>query len=357
MTPRFYVLFWVCIALALVVLLTVLGGILLPFVLGAAIAYLLDPIADRLERLGIPRLWAALLILSAFALVMVVMLLTLAPPLLDQIVGFAGQLPEYLKTLRQMIIDIGERWGQGASQTDIGLEAAVTQLAESTPKLVGQVLASLWSGGLALVNFLALFFVTPIVAFYLLRDWDRMLTRVDSWLPRQHAPTVRMLAREIDDVISGFVRGQVLVLVLLSIMYVSGLILIGLKFGLLIGLGAGLVSFVPYVGPLVGYLIGGTAAVVQFWPDWIPIVAVLGVFLVGQLIEGNILSPLIVGDRVHLHPVWLIFALFAFGYLFGFIGLVLAVPLAAAIGVLVRFGLRRYLESPLYSGVKADGSG
>lgn len=204
---------------------------------------------------------------------------------------------------------------------------------------------------MALVNTVALLLVTPVVAFYLLLDWDRMLDHVDNWLPRDHADTIRGLAREIDGVLSGFVRGQVTVLMLLGLMYVIGLTLIGLNFGLLIGVTAGLISFIPYVGPLIGFLVGGTVAVVQFGSDWLPIIGVLGVFLVGQVIEGNVLSPLIVGDRVGLHPVWLMFSLFVFAYLFGFVGMLVAVPAAAAIGVLVRFALQQYLASPLYHGI------
>ncbi len=355
MTARRYALFWVGLAVLLLLLLILLGGILLPFLLGALIAYLLDPVADRLEQVGISRLWAAVLILTVFALILILFLLLVVPILIDQAVQLASALPNWLSTLRQVITDIGEKWGERATQTDVGLESAVRQLATGAPQVLGGVLSSLWSGGLALVNFLALFLVTPVVAFYMLRDWDGMIARIDSWLPREQAPTVRMLAREIDEVISGFVRGQILVLLLLSAMYVAGLVLIGLNFGLLIGLCAGLVSFVPYVGPMVGYLVGGTAALVQFWPNWTLIAAVLGVFVVGQIVEGNVLSPAIVGDKVHLHPVWVIFALFAFGYLFGFVGLVIAVPLAAAIGVLVRFGLHSYLQSPFYSGSETGG--
>lgn len=354
MTSRQHALFWIGCALILLALLVLLDRILLPFVLGAAIAYLLDPLADRLERRGFSRLWATLVILTIFTLALILVLVLVVPLLIGQAVSLVGELPSYLQTLRNVITDIGERWGERAAETDIGLQGAVTQLANNAPRLVAQLLSSLWSGGLAFFNFLALIFVTPIVSFYLLRDWDRMIKRIDSWLPREQASTIRALAREMDEVISGFVRGQILVLILLSVIYVVGLVLIGLNFGLLIGLGAGLVSFVPYLGPLVGYVVGGVVAVVQFWPEWGWILAVLGVFAVGQVIEGNILSPMILGDKVHLHPVWLIFALFAFAYLFGFVGLVLAVPVAAAIGVLVRFALHRYLQSSLYNGGEPD---
>jgi predicted PurR-regulated permease PerM len=207
-----------------------------------------------------------------------------------------------------------------------------------------------WSGGLAVVNFFALIVITPVVTFYLLLDWDRMMKHISDWLPRDHADAIHQIGRDINDVMSGFVRGQVTVLVTLGVFYVIGLTLIGLNFGLLIGLGAGLVSFVPFVGPAVGLVVGGAVAVVQFWPEWHLVAAVLSVFMIGQLIEGNVLSPMIIGDRVRLHPVWLIFALFVFSYLFGFLGLLLAVPAAAAIGVLVRFGLQAYMKSPLYLG-------
>ncbi|MDH3580779.1 MAG: AI-2E family transporter, partial [Hyphomicrobiales bacterium] len=194
------------------------------------------------------------------------------------------------------------------------------------------------------------FLVTPVVTFYLLLDWDRMVANIDHWLPRDHAETIRGLAREIDEVLSGFVRGQLTVMVLLGVMYVVGLKALGLNFGLLIGVGAALVSFIPYVGPVFGLVVGGTVAVVQFGGDWVSIMGVLAVFLVAQLVEGNLLSPLIIGDRVKLHPVWLILSLFVFAFLFGFVGMLLAVPAAAAIGVLVRFAMHQYQESPLYYG-------
>jgi predicted PurR-regulated permease PerM len=219
---------------------------------------------------------------------------------------------------------------------------------------VTTVLGSVWSGGLAILNVLSLFVVTPVVAFYLLYDWDRMVAKADALLPRQYADTLRMLVGEMSDTVAGFVRGQGLLCLFLGVFYALGLALIGLDFGLLIGLGAGLISFIPYVGSILGFVVAITVALVQFWPDWIWIVATAAVFAIGQFIEGNILQPKLVGERVGLHPVWLIFALVAFGYFFGFVGLLIAVPVSAAIGVLVRFAIRRYEASPLYSG---DGSG
>jgi predicted PurR-regulated permease PerM len=211
-------------------------------------------------------------------------------------------------------------------------------------------LRSLWSGGQALISIISLLVVTPIVAFYLLYDWNRMVAVVDSWVPLPHRPRVRALAREIDDAIAGFVRGQAGVCLILGSFYAAALTTTGLNFGLLIGLVSGFISFIPYVGSMTGLVLATGVAIAQFFPAWGPILTIMGIFIIGQIIEGYILAPKLVGESVGLHPVWLMFALFAFGYLFGFVGLLLAVPLAAAIGVLTRFALRQYLASPLYTG-------
>ncbi len=195
--------------------------------------------------------------------------------------------------------------------------------------------------------------VTPVVAFYLLVDWDRMVATVDGWLPLQHRETVRALARDINAAIAGFVRGQATVCIILGTFYAVGLSLVGLSFGALIGMSAGILSFIPYVGSLTGLLLSTGVAVAQFWPEWTWVVATVAIFAFGQFVEGNILSPKLVGRSVGLHPVWLMFALLAFGSLFGFVGLLLAVPLAAAIGVIARHGLRRYMASALYHGGQA----
>jgi predicted PurR-regulated permease PerM len=192
--------------------------------------------------------------------------------------------------------------------------------------------------------------VTPVVAFYLLVDWDRMVRTVDGWLPPRNRDTIRRLAREIDLAMAGFVRGQSLVCLILGTFYAVALMLIGLNFGPLIGIISGLLTFIPYVGSLTGFVLSVGVALVQFWPDWTMILATVAIFVFGQFVEGNFLSPKLVGASVGLHPVWLMFALLAFGSLFGFVGLLLAVPLAAAAGVLARFALQRYLESPLYHG-------
>ena len=215
-------------------------------------------------------------------------------------------------------------------------------------------LRSLWSGGRALVSLFSLVVVTPVVAFYLIYDWHRMIRNVDSWIPIQYRDTVRELAREVDAAIAGFVRGQTAVCLILGSFYAVALTLTGLNFGLLIGLISGLITFIPYVGSMTGLVLALGVAVAQFWPAYGLILIVLGIFLVGQFVEGNVLAPKLVGESVGIHPVWLIFALLAFGYLFGFVGLLVAVPLAATIGVLTRFALRHYLQSSLYTGEEAD---
>jgi predicted PurR-regulated permease PerM len=344
-------LIWVGGFAILIALLWLLHGILLPFVVGFAVAYLLDPLADRLARAGVGRTAASILILLLFVLVVVIAVAALAPLLVEQFEAFMANLPGYVDRIQQIITGPGLGW----LRTLIGdrlpsVQGSVGGLVSQGASWIGNFLTGLWAGGATLLSVVSLLVVTPVVAFYMLVDWDRMVATIDSWLPRNNRNTIRTLAREINATVAGYVRGQATVCLLLGLFYAVGLSLVGLNFGLLIGLGAGFVSFIPYVGSFAGLLVAGGVAVVQFWPDYPWILAVIGIFVVGQFIEGNFLSPNLVGRSVGLHPVWLMFALFAFGSLFGFVGLLLAVPLAAAIGVLVRFALGRYLESPLYTG-------
>lgn len=342
-------LFWVLfIALALFAM-VYLRAILLPFVAGAAIAYVLDPIASYLERLGLPRVVGSLFILIIFGILLFFLLVTVAPYLVRELRDFALALPMHMENLRALISGYYKDWfGKELTEIELGFEEALRRFADSSSLKLGAFLRHLWDGSLALVNMVALFVVTPVVAFYLLMDWPKIIAKVDSWVPRQHVETVRGLATQIDRTLNGFMRGQVTVCLLLAAFYSIGLMTVGLKHGFLIGVTAGLLSFIPYVGSLTGLLLAGGMALSQFWPEWLPIIMVLGVFFAGQLIEGNVLQPKIVGDQVNLHPVWLIFALFVFGYLMGFVGMLVAVPLAATIGVLVRFGLSQYLESEIY---------
>ena len=346
--------FWLIAITIFVVLLYVLRPILLPFVMGLAIAYFLDPVADWLERLKVPRLAATVIILGVFALVFVLFLLLLLPALGSQIAGFAERLPGYLTKLVQLVDTSGPDWlKEWISSNKASIEQQLTSFARDLAGWIAVVLQQIWSGSMAVLNVVSLLIVTPVVAFYMLNDWDRMIAVVDRWMPRDHAGVLRDLARQIDDALAGFVRGQGSVCLILGLFYAVSLTIVGLNFGMLIGLISGLISFIPYVGSIIGFVIAGGVALVQFPPDWISVGLVLGLFVAGQFVEGNFLSPKLVGDRVGLHPVWLMFALFAFGYLFGFVGLLLAVPLASAIGVLLRFAIRSYMVSTLYLGTDA----
>ena len=348
---RRQIMFWSLAGLTAIALLVVFSSILLPFVFGMCIAYFLDPVADWLERRGLSRMMASVVILILFVVCFAGVILIVVPVVGGQIGSFLERLPEYLDKLQALAARA--RSGPLAwmfSGDEQSMRDDFGKLVSQGSTFLASFVGSLWTSSLAVVNFLSIFVVTPVVAFYLLLDWDRMIDKIDSWTPRQHVDTVRRLAREIDRAVAGFIRGQGSLCLILGSYYAIGLSLIGLNFGLLIGLFAGLISFIPYVGSTIGLVLAVGVALVQFWPDWGWIVATVAVFLTGQFIEGNILQPKLVGASVGLHPVWLMFALFAFGALFGFVGLLIAVPAAAAIGVLVRFAITQYLQSELYFG-------
>lgn len=347
--------FWLIVAALLALFIYVFSEILLPFVAGMVLAYFLDPVADRLERAGLSRVWATIFILFAFVVVLTVGFIILIPILTSQLTDFVARLPDYLSRLQALITGfdptwVEQRFGVNAADLRDGLNSVLA----SGVGFMTTIFQSIWNSGMALFNIAGLLVVTPVVAFYMLLDWDRMVETVDRWVPRDHVQTVRQIATDINMATAGFVRGQGTLCLVLGVMYAVGLTAVGLNFGILIGLFAGLISFVPYVGSLVGLILSLGVAFVQFWPNWPMIAAVAGVFFLGQFIEGNILQPRLVGKSVGLHPVWLMFALFAFGALFGFVGLLIAVPAAAAIAVLVRFAISRYLDSPLYRGHRED---
>ncbi|HEY7297394.1 MAG TPA: AI-2E family transporter [Xanthobacteraceae bacterium] len=345
------IVFWIAALAAGIAVVVLLRGVLLPFVTGIALAYLLNPVAGRIERLGISRVLATLaIIITVAAAIAVIMILTL-PTLAREISYFVESLPLYLRKLEALSTDPSRPWlskviGEGMRET----ERSVNELSTLASSSLDSFLHSLWSGGEALISFLSLAVVAPIVACYLIYDWDRMIATIDHWVPPARRETVRGLAAEIDKTISGFVRGQSLLCLVLAAFYASVLWLIGLNHAVLIGIASGLLSFIPYLGSLSGLVISLCVATAQFWPDWKWILLVLAVFFVGQSLADYILAPYLVGRRVHLNPVWMMFALFSFGYLFGFVGLLIAGPLAAAIGVLMRFALRQYYASPLYAG-------
>ncbi len=325
------------------------ASILLPFVMAAGIAYFLDPPTTRLTRAGMPRGLAALLMVVALVAAGLMFALLLYPLLLAQVGILIGRVPTYVYSVRlwagEVISHLQERLG--SDFVDEKLRDLVGGQAGAMLAFLAAALSRIVGGGFALFNVLSLVVVTPVVAFYLLRDWRRAVARVDSWLPRRYAGVLRAQAREVDRILSAWLRGQALCCVVLAVFYAVALSAVGLDLGLIVGISAGLLSFIPYVGSITGGVASIGLAFAQF-PNWTGVATVAGVFVVGQILEGYVIYPRFLGDRVELHAVWVIFALFAGGAAFGFLGVLLAVPVTAAIGVLLRFWLRRYLQSPLY---------
>jgi len=350
MSPERRLGLWLLVLVGAGVLIYLLRGALLPFVAGMAVGYLLDPLADRLEALKCPRGLAAAVILGAFFVGVVAILVVLAPVLQVQVAGFVARVPAYAESLQALAEPMIAQFKARLTEAQMDqLREAAGGYAGDVVGWLGGLVGGLFSGGLAVFSVLSLVVIMPVVAFYLLRDWDRIIASLDALLPLGAAETVREQVREIDTRLSGFVRGQAIVCLVLGTWYAVGLSLVGLDFGLLVGLGAGLISFIPYFGTAVGLGVGVGLALAQF-SEWLPIALVAAVFVSGQVLEGFVLTPNLVGERVGLHPIWVLFALMAGGGLMGFTGVVLAVPAAAAIGVVVRFGVERYLQSPLYRG-------
>jgi len=352
LSPQQQVRYWGIAAAVVIAFLWLMGNTLLPFIIGAAIAYLLNPLARRLVQAGVPRTLATALITGGAVLLLVLLGLVVVPFLAGQVTALIDALPGLVNHLRTQL---DQRYpglfaeGSAVRTSLAGMEDA---LREGGLKVVTSVLSS----SLALIDFVLVVVLAPVVAFYLLMDWDRLMDSIDDLLPREHAPVVRRLASQVDEVLSGFVRGQMSICALLGTFYALGLAVIGLQFGVVVGLLAGLVSFIPFVGSILGGLLSLGLALFQFWGEWGYVAAVGVVFVAGQTVEGNVLTPMILGDKIKLHPVWLIFALSAFGALLGFPGLLIAVPAAAVIGVLIRFAVAQYKSGRLYAG-SAPGTG
>lgn len=339
--------YWGVAAIAFAVVLWFLGDVLLPFVLGGAIAYFLDPVADRLERLGLSRVAATFLITVVGILAFVILLLLVIPALIDQAVDLFNVAPTLFGNLRDFLI---ARFPE-VMDTESPLRQSLISVGETIQSRGGELLNTVLSSAAGFINIVMLFVIVPVVAVYLLLDWDNMVARIDELLPRDHAPTIRKLAADIDKTLASFIRGMGTVCIILGTYYAVALMVIGLQFGLVVGFIAGLVTFIPYLGALIGGALAIGLALFQFWGDWLSIGLVAGVFVLGQVIEGNVLTPKLVGSSVGLHPVWLILALSIFGTLFGFVGMLVAVPVAAAIGVIMRFAADQYLHSRLYRGL------
>lgn len=342
--------FWVFVTAVTVLLIWLLKDVLPPFVIGLGIAYLLNPSVTKMTNQGIPRGVSTLIVLLSFVLVVAGIIMALSPIISKQIVEFFSDLPTYYQSvktwLHPYIQSIYRRLN--ADQVEQIKQAAGSNVTTVLQGAQG-VLVGVWNKGMAFIDIATFMVITPVVAFYCLRDWPRLTRRIDSLWPRDYAPKLRIIFSEFDDRLAGFIRGQTLVCCFLGVFYAVGLTLMGLKFGLAIGFIAGILSFIPYVGSTFGLFASVGVAIAQYNNLPMPLVA-LGIFMLGQFIEGNFLAPKLVGERVGLHAVWVIFALLAGGKLFGFTGLLLAVPVAAMIGVLVRHALKWYEASELYSG-------
>ncbi|MDF2140270.1 AI-2E family transporter [Paenirhodobacter sp. CAU 1674] len=345
---RQQVTYWGVAAVGLAAVLWGLGDVILPFLVGGAIAYFMDPVADRLERMGLSRVSATATIALIATLGFVVIGLAVLPMMIRQLSQLVATAPEIAQRLQSFLTTTFPSLMEPGSVINETLAAA----GEAVKARGGELASTLLSSAMGVVNFVVFIVVVPVVAFYMLLDWDRMVAKIDSWLPRDHVDTVRHLARSIDRVLSGFVRGQVSVCLILGTFYSIALMLAGLNFGLIAGAIAGGLTFIPYVGALVGGVLAIGLALFQFWGDWVSIGIVAAIFAAGQFLEGNIITPKLVGSSVGLHPLWLIFALSAFGTLFGFVGMLVAVPVAAVIGVLTRFALDHYLAGRLYKGLE-----
>lgn len=348
--------FWAGVVVAIIALIYLFQAVLLPFVAGILLAYLLDPPVNRLTKLGLGRGWATLAVLLVFTILLAGVVLLVVPMLQQQITDLITKMPDLIAALRERFGGLLDLMRTRVSPQDMEkIQDAVGGHAGDILSMIPAFLGGLLTKGLALFNILSLIFITPIVAFYMMRDWPMIVATVDGWLPKRQAPTVRRLFVEMDQKLSGYIRGVSMICIILAVFYGTALSAVGLDFGLVVGLLAGLMAFIPFVGAIFGFVISVGLAFAQF-SEWTPILLVAGIFLLGQAAEGNLLQPLLVGRQVNLHAVWIIFALLAGGAVFGFLGVLLAVPFAVIIAVLVRFAIEQYRESQLYLGESPPGS-
>lgn len=343
--------YWGIAALVFLALLWVIGDVLLPFLVGGAIAYFLDPVVTRLQNLGLSRAIATTLITLVAVVALVLLVVWIIPRLSNQLTALVRAAPDIAQQLEAFLL---EQFPDLTDSTST-IRKTLSSLGDTIQKLGTNLASSLLLSAKGIVSTAIFIVIAPVVAFYLLLDWWNMMARIDKLLPRQYAPVIRHLARDVDRVLAGFVRGQVMVCLILGTFYAVALMLAGLQFGMIIGAIAGAVTFIPYVGTVVGGTLAIGLALFQYWGDWLHIGIIAAIFVFGQFVEGNILTPKLMGRSVGLHPVWLLLALYVFGSLFGFTGMLVAVPLAAVIGVLARFAVEKYEQSELYSGGHSGG--
>lgn len=341
--------FWAAALVVFGLLLWLLKGVLLPFIIGMAVAYFLDPVTRRLERAGMNRTMATSIVLLSFVAVFALGVALAFPVLQGQFIAFAEAFPAYIEKVKVMTAPwIEKAQAHLMSVQPEKMQQQAGSVAGAAFGWATGALKKIWDGGVAIFDILSILLIAPVVSFYMLRDWPMMVSKVDSWLPRAQANTIRDLIRQMDAALSGFVRGQAMVCFVLGLIYAVALTVAGLNFGFFIGFAAGLLSFIPYVGTLVGFATGMVVCWFQFDGDVQQLAIVAAIFGVGQLIEGNVLTPKLVGDKIGLHALWILFALMAGGTLLGFVGVMIAVPVAAVAAVLIRFALAQYLQSSYY---------
>ena len=351
MTLRTQVLVWVGFTAVVILLIWLFRPILLPFVVGIALAYILNPAVNLVQRTGIGRAWSSAVVLLAVLGVIIGLFVVITPLVANQVVGLAGRLPGYVSDLQALIRVLAPQLNEWLGpERAAQLQASLSQFLGSGLEFLGSLATQVAQSGLTVLNTVAVLILTPVVAFYLLLDWEGMVKGIDDLLPREHRREIRTVLDQIDQSIAGVFRGQGSVILVLCVYYATALTLTGLNFGLVIGLMTGLFSFIPFFGFLTGFVLSMGIALVQFSPNWWLIVIVFLVYMIGQFLEGNVLYPRLVGQSININPVWLMFALFAFGLLFGFVGLILAVPLSAITATLTRYAIGRYKDSALYRG-------
>jgi predicted PurR-regulated permease PerM len=348
-------LVWIAALVAVAAAIVLLRDILLPFLAAIALAYLLDPVVERCERAGVSRTTAALGILILFFAGLTGLMVSLIPLLGEEVADFIDKLPQYIGQLQALAADPKRPWlrkiiGLGLSEA----EQSAAELTSAAADFIPALLRSVWSDSRTVLSIFSLLIVTPIITLYLLIDWKHFIGSIDRLVPAPQRETVRALAGQIDSTIAAFLRGQGTICLILAVYYAAALRLAGLNHGILIGVAAGLISFIPYLGFFAGIVASVTVAVLQFWPDWTMIPVILAIFVLGQAIADYVLAPYLIASKIHLNPAWAMFALAAFGYLFGFVGLLIAVPAAAAIGVLVRFAAQHYPAPPLSAAAEPE---
>ena len=345
--------FWGFTFLLLLLFLWLFSGIFFPFLFGFALAYILNPGVIYLRRKGVNHTLSVLAVMTALGCGIFLFFLLFTPILTDQTNALLQNLPGYIDRLNTYFEKEYGSFGRDFLSYDAEeLQNYILGAIRSSLSAGGAVVSGLVAGGMSLFRWVTFMIVAPVVAFYLLLDWEAMVNKLDSLLPRQHAPTLRAIASDIDKVQSAFIRGQLTVCVIQAVYYIVAFNILGLEYAFILGLTAGVLSFIPYIGASLGFILAFLVALAQFGGDVLQLTLVSSIYAVGQTLEGYIWVPKLVGESVDLHPVWVMFALMAFGSLMGLTGMLIAVPVAASVGILVRFAIRRYKESAYFAGVK-----